>query len=77
MAAANKILITGSSAGGVATLVWSNYLRSIVDNPYNVMAAPDSGVFMLYDNFKTKTGILSLLVQNNFKLANVDEKTPL
>ena len=33
MAEANKILVAGSSAGGIATEIWSNYLRTLVKNP--------------------------------------------
>ena len=33
MADASKILISGSSAGGIATAIWSNYVRALVKNP--------------------------------------------
>ena len=71
------MLITGSSAGGIATIIWTNYLRSIVKNPENVVAAPDSGALMIFENMKTKTELFTPFVINNFKLGNIEEKTPL
>ncbi len=50
---ANKIILTGGSAGGVAVHLWNNYLRSYVKNPDVVYSIDDSGVFM---NAKTTTG---------------------
>jgi hypothetical protein len=50
---ANKIILTGGSAGGVAVHLWNNYLRAYVKNPDAVYAIDDSGVFM---DTKTTTG---------------------
>jgi hypothetical protein len=30
---ASKIMLTGGSAGGIASFMWGNYLQSIVSNP--------------------------------------------
>jgi len=46
LAAAERILLTGSSAGGIATYLWTNYVRSLLDNPAAVFSVPDSGVFL-------------------------------
>lgn len=43
---AEKVLLTGSSAGGVATFLWSNYVKSILVNPQGLSSVVDSGVFM-------------------------------
>jgi len=42
---ANKIIISGVSAGGIATFIWANYLleQSVNKNVYSI---PDSGIFI-------------------------------
>jgi len=30
---AEKVLLTGASAGGIATFTWSNYMRGLLDQP--------------------------------------------
>jgi len=42
------VLVTGSSAGGMASFMWANYIQSLVNNPYNVVAATDSNIFMRF-----------------------------
>lgn len=44
---ADQIVITGSSAGGIASYIWPNYVRTLVANASNVVSIPDSGVFLL------------------------------
>ncbi len=43
---ADKVIITGISAGGMATYFWTNYLydRSVNKQVYSV---PDSGLFLI------------------------------
>lgn len=43
---ASKIIITGGSAGAVASYLWGNYLLSLVKNPSVVYNIPDSGIFV-------------------------------
>lgn len=43
---AEKVLLTGASAGGIATYLWTNYVRSLLANPAAVYSVPDSGVFI-------------------------------
>ena len=43
---ASKILLSGGSAGAVASIVWGNYLQSIVSDPAMVFNVPDCGVFL-------------------------------
>ncbi len=45
LANADKIVISGSSAGGIATFLWVDYLRSLVPNPKVVYGIADSGIF--------------------------------
>lgn len=42
---AEKIIVSGSSAGGMATYLWVDYVRTLVPNPKNVYGVADSGVF--------------------------------
>lgn len=50
---AEKIVLTGMSAGGVAVNLWSNYVKSLVPQPDKVYPISDSGVFL---NFPTYYG---------------------
>ena len=45
LSAAEKIVLTGSSAGGMSTYIWHSYLRSKVTHPERVYAIADSGIF--------------------------------
>lgn len=74
---AEQVILTGSSAGGVATFLWTNYLRTLVSRPNNVVSIPDSGVFLNFTTYQTNEPLLNTIVVNNFKMANIDEKTPL
>jgi len=50
---ADKIVFTGSSAGGIATYLWVDYVRSLVSNPNKVYGIVDSGIFVdPFINFK-------------------------
>ena len=69
--------MTGVSAGGIATFLWTNYVRDLVSNPSNVLMIPDSGIFMIAKTYQTGTDFFLTTVVNMFKLANIDEKTPL
>lgn len=48
-----EIMVTGSSAGGVAAFMWVNYVweKATVKNVY---AVPDAGIFLDYINYRTK-----------------------
>lgn len=74
---AKQIIITGSSAGGIATFLWTNYVRSLVTNASVVLSVPDSSVFLITKTYQTQVNFLETVTQNMFKLANIDEKTPL
>jgi hypothetical protein len=38
--------MAGSSAGGVASYLWTNYVRSLVAYPSNVLTVADSAYFL-------------------------------
>lgn len=40
------MVLTGASAGGMATYLWNNYVRELLVNPTAMVAVPDSGVFI-------------------------------
>jgi hypothetical protein len=42
---AERIVVSGSSAGGMSTYLWVDYVRSLVPNPSRVYGVADSGVF--------------------------------
>lgn len=44
---ANKIIITGTSAGGVASFIWSNYVYERAINKNGILIMPDSGTMIL------------------------------
>lgn len=50
---ASKIIITGGSAGAVASYLWGNYLLSIVKNPSAVYNIPDSGIFVNSNTYQS------------------------
>lgn len=74
---ADQVVITGSSAGGIATYIWANYARTLVNNASAVLSVPDSGIFLLAKTYKTQVNYLETIIINMFKLANIDEKSPL
>ena len=43
---ATEIVVTGQSAGGLATFMWSNYIKNRALNTTKVWAIPDSGIFL-------------------------------
>ena len=49
----------------------------ILVEPEAVLAIPDSGIFQLYENYQTHTNFLQNMVVNLWKLANIDEQTPI
>ena len=70
-------MVSGGSAGAIASYLWSNYAASKVLNPNNVMIIPDSGVLLKTKTYETDIELLLTQVKNNYQLANLDEKTPL
>jgi hypothetical protein len=69
---ASQIIITGSSAGGIATYLWTNYVTTLVNNPSTVISIPDSGIFLITKTFSTNLDLLQTVTVNLFRLANID-----
>jgi len=45
LSAASKVVLTGSSAGGIGVYLWHQYLKDLVTHPERVYSIADSGVF--------------------------------
>jgi hypothetical protein len=50
---ATDVIIAGRSAGGLATYTWANYIASVLKPNTRVVAMPDSGMFLDYENART------------------------
>jgi hypothetical protein len=46
LGSAEKVILTGSSAGGMADHLWTNYLKSLLKNPNALYVIPDSSIFL-------------------------------
>ena len=46
LASAESVVLTGSSTGGIATALWTNYVRSLLNDPNIMVSIPDSAVFI-------------------------------
>lgn len=65
-------MLTGSSAGGIATAQWNNYVRSLLANPTAMVAIPDSGVFMNVASPESGLFYLDIILKTLYKLSNTD-----
>jgi hypothetical protein len=61
-------MLTGGSAGAIASFSWSNYLQSLLKNPEVVYTVPDSGIFIPVNTFKGNIDLVSIAVVNLAKL---------
>ena len=43
---AEKVILTGSSAGGIATYLWTDYLASLLGSKTEYYPIPDSSIFL-------------------------------
>ena len=43
---ATEIVVTGQSAGGLATFLWTNYIAKRAPKTAKVWSLPDSGIFL-------------------------------
>ena len=72
LADADRVLLTGASAGGIATIYWSNYMRSLLKKPDGLSVIADSGVFANATIPNTDIHIFDLVGVNLFKISNID-----
>lgn len=73
---ATDIIITGQSAGGLATFVWSEHIASRAPKGAYVWSVPDSGIFLDELNFNTKTFTYRQLFQNFMSISNEEVDPP-
>lgn len=74
---ASKIMLTGGSAGGLASVAWGNYLQSIVKNPSSVYVVPDSGIFINSTTYQTNLPIIEKQIYTLSQLAHKSEQSPI
>lgn len=75
---AEKVVFSGFSAGGIAVMLWTDYLRTIIEHPDKTLyTIPDSSIFMNHINYHTKTSKFAVQLKNLFSVANLDEKSPI
>lgn len=69
---AETIMLTGVSAGGMATYLWSNYVRGMMKKPEGFFTVIDSGIFL--NEASVITGMLKLGVSfaNLYRVANAE-----
>jgi hypothetical protein len=68
--AATEIVVTGQSAGGLATFLWSNYIASRAPKTAKVWSLPDSGIFLDSASFTSKQNSYRMGFQNFMKISN-------
>jgi hypothetical protein len=68
--ATTDIIVTGQSAGGLATFSWTNYIRDRAASSTRVISLPDSGIFLDSTNTVTGRSEYKLQFQNFMKISN-------
>lgn len=71
------MLLTGASAGGLATFSYSNYVRSLLNDPKVLYTVTDSGAFVNASNPTTGIFEFSEQAKTLFKVSNADANTPI
>lgn len=69
---AERIMLIGVSAGGIATYLWTDYVRGMMKRPEGFLAVIDSGIFL--NEASVRTGMLKLGVSfaNLYRVANAE-----
>lgn len=73
---ATDVVITGQSAGGLATYLWANYINDLAPKTAKVWAIPDSGIFLDSPNYNNKQPAYKDLLLSFMKIANEDTNPP-
>jgi len=77
LADADRLVLTGVSAGGIATFIWADYFKSLMKNPQGFYSVPDSSIFLNEPSVVTGMFKLDVSFKNLYLIANMNEKTPL
>lgn len=69
---AQHVLVSGSSAGGLAVFTWANYIRDLFPQSVRVIASPDSGFHLDMDPFNKDPASAwrNQRVQQRFSIVN-------
>jgi hypothetical protein len=65
-------MVSGQSAGGLATYIWSEYITSLVRRliVFDIWSVPDSGIFLDQQNYNSKKNDYRQIFINFMKLSN-------
>ena len=74
---ADRVVMTGISAGAIGAFMWSNYAQTIIHDPTALLVISDSGVFLPFNIFGAPFDAAKTSLQALFSVVNVEEKTPL
>lgn len=75
--AATNITVTGTSAGGVAAFIWSNYFYERASNPEGLLILPDSGTMILdFPNLYNNKTLIDYTIET-YKLVLSETTMPL
>jgi O-palmitoleoyl-L-serine hydrolase len=72
---ATEIVVTGQSAGGLATFLWTNYIAARAPTA-KVWSLPDSGIFLDSMDYASKQHSYRALFQNFMKISNEEVDPP-
>jgi hypothetical protein len=72
-----QMVVAGSSTGGIASFLWANYIKSLVQSTTPFYLIPDSSILLITKTYLTNLDYVLTMFTNIYKLANSDEKTPL
>ena len=67
---ATDIVITGQSAGGLATFLWTNHIADLAPKGAKVWSVPDSGIFLDSGNYLSKQHNYRTQIVNFMKISN-------
>jgi len=73
---ASEIVVTGQSAGGLATFMWSNYVGSRAPKTAKVWAIPDSGIFLNSENYPYHKQDYKIKFFNLMEISNKEVDPP-
>ena len=74
--AATDIIVTGQSAGGLATFLWSNYITDRAPKDAKVWSVPDSGIFLDSGNYISQQHNYRTQFVNFMAIVNVEVDPP-
>ena len=73
---ATEIVVTGQSAGGLATFLWTNYIAKRAPKTAKVWSLPDSGIFLDQPSFVSQKNEYKQGFINFMSLANTEVDPP-